>query len=66
MTSYNAARAYGIRGVGAIAPGYKADMVLLEDLKDFKVKEVITRFGLPYTGEEPIPSRCCRRRCSTT
>lgn len=56
MTSYNAARAYGIRGVGAIAPGYKADMVLLEDLKDFKVKEVITRFGLPYTGEEPIPS----------
>lgn len=56
MASYNAARAYGIRGVGAIAPGYKADMVLLEDLKDFKVKRVISRFGLPYTGEEQIPS----------
>ena len=54
--SYNAARAYGIRGVGAIAPGYKADMVLLEDLKDFKVKQVISRFGRPYTGEEQIPS----------
>lgn len=56
MASYNAARAYGIRGVGAIAPGYKADMVLLEDLKDFKVKQVISRFGRPYTGEEQIPS----------
>ncbi len=56
MASYNAARAYGIRGVGAIAPGYKADMVLLEDLKDFKAKQVISRFGRPYTGEEQIPS----------
>lgn len=56
MASYNTARAYGIRGVGAIAPGYKADMVLLEDLKDFKVKQVISRFGKPYTGEEQIPS----------
>lgn len=56
MASYNAARAYGIRGVGAIAPGYKADMVLLEDLKDFKVKQVISRFGRPYTGDEQIPS----------
>lgn len=56
MASYNAARAYGIRGVGAIAPGYKADMVLLEDLNDFKVKQVISRFGRPYTGEEQIPS----------
>ena len=56
MASYNAARAYGIRGVGEIAPGYKADMVLLEDLKDFKVKQVISRFGRPYTGEEQIPS----------
>ena len=56
MASYNAARAYCIRGVGAIAPGYKADMVLLEDLKDFKVKQVISRFGRPYTGEEQIPS----------
>lgn len=56
MASYNAARAYGIRGVGAIAPGYKADMVLLEDLKDFKVKQVISRFGRPYTGEEQMPS----------
>ncbi len=48
MASYNAARAYGLKNIGAIAPGYKADMVLFEDLKDFHVKRVFTRFGKPY------------------
>ncbi len=48
MASYNAARAYGLRNIGAIAPGYKGDMVLFEDLKDFKVLQVFTRFGQPY------------------
>ncbi len=51
MATCNAARAYGIRNLGAIAPGYKADMVLFEDLKDFRVKQVITRFGRPYGGD---------------
>ncbi len=55
MASVNAARAYGLRGLGAVAPGYKADMVLFEDLKDFRVKQVITRFGRPYGGD-PIPT----------
>lgn len=45
MASYNAARAYGLRNIGAIAPGYKGDMVLFEDLKDFRVLKVFTRFG---------------------
>ena len=45
MASYNAARAYGLKNIGAIAPGYKADMVLFEDLKDFRVKRVFTRNG---------------------
>lgn len=48
MASYNAARAYGLKNVGAIAPGYKGDMVLFEDLKDFKALRVFTRFGKPY------------------
>lgn len=48
MASYNAARAYGLRGVGAIAPGYKGDMVLFEDLKRFKALRTFTRFGQPY------------------
>lgn len=48
MASYNAARAYGLKNIGAIAPGYKGDMVLFEDLKDFKALRVFTRFGKPY------------------
>lgn len=56
MASYNAARCYGLRNVGAIAPGYKGDMVLFEDLKDFKVRQVFTRFGRPYDGKPtPMP-----------
>lgn len=56
MASWNAARAYNLRGLGAIAPGYKADMVLFEDLESFRVKEVFTRFGSPYEPDAPLPS----------
>ncbi len=36
----HAARAYGLRDLGAIAPGYKADVILLSDLQDFRPREV--------------------------
>lgn len=38
--SLNAARHYGIRSHGAVAPGYAADLVLLESLSSFKVLSV--------------------------
>ncbi|HWQ58306.1 MAG TPA: adenine deaminase [Clostridia bacterium] len=56
MASWNAARAYGIRQLGAIAPGYRADMVLFEDLEEFKVREVFTRLGAPYDPQAPLPA----------
>ena len=37
MASFNAARVYGLKGVGAIAPGYKAEIVLLDDWKQVHV-----------------------------
>ncbi len=40
MASTNAALAYGLRGLGAIAPGYRADMVLLSDAKRVTVHSV--------------------------
>ncbi|MDD3236916.1 MAG: adenine deaminase [Candidatus Gastranaerophilales bacterium] len=40
MASLNAAEYFDIKDVGAIAPGYKADFVVLEDLKSFKPKMV--------------------------
>lgn len=55
MASWNAARAYSLRSLGAIAPGYKADMVLFEDLESFRVKKVFTRFGRAYEPDAELP-----------
>ena len=41
MATLNAARCYGLKDRGAIAPGYRADLVLFRDLKDFEVEKVI-------------------------
>ena len=40
MATLNAAECFGLKDRGAIAPGYRADIVLLDDLKDFKVNRV--------------------------
>ncbi len=37
MASINTARHYGLRGRGAVAPGYRADLLVLDDLQGFKV-----------------------------
>ncbi len=43
MITINPARYFGLRHRGAIAPGYYADMVLVEDLADFKIKQVFIK-----------------------
>ena len=40
IASTNAAEWFGMEGVGAIAPGYKADFVAFDSFKDFKAKLV--------------------------
>jgi len=40
LASYNAARHYGLRQVGAVCPGYHAVLTLLEDLKACRVTRV--------------------------
>lgn len=40
MATLNAAECFGLHDRGAIAPGYRADIVLLDDLKDFHVDKV--------------------------
>ncbi|MCE5236789.1 MAG: adenine deaminase [Clostridiaceae bacterium] len=58
MSSYNAARIYGLKRAGAVAVGYRADMVLFRDLESFEVVQVFTG-GEPYVDREfpypPIP-----------
>lgn len=41
MASYNAARAYNLTNLGAIASGYIADLVLLNNLEMFEIDQVI-------------------------
>lgn len=40
MATLNAAECFGFSGKGAIAPGWQADLVLVDDLKDFRVRRV--------------------------
>lgn len=41
MGTINSALTYKLEKTGAIAPGYAADLVILDDLKDFNVSDVI-------------------------
>lgn len=41
MATIYPANLYGLKRIGAIAPGYKADLVFLSDLKDFNVIKTI-------------------------
>ncbi|MBA2174685.1 adenine deaminase [Halobacillus locisalis] len=40
MASLNAAECYGLSNKGAIAPGYDADLLLLDNIEDVKIHEV--------------------------
>ncbi len=40
LATINAARIYGLKGTGAIAPGYRADLVVLDSLEDVTVRDV--------------------------
>jgi len=43
MASLNAAECFGLRDRGAIAPGLRADVVLVDNLQDFSVKRVFIK-----------------------
>jgi adenine deaminase len=40
MVTINTARYFGLDNIGAIAPGFKADFILLDDLESFSISEV--------------------------
>lgn len=41
MASYNAAQAEGLHNIGALNDGYRADLIVFDDLKDFAVRKVM-------------------------
>ena len=55
MATLNTANAYGLRRVGAIAPGYRANMILFDDLHAIRPKLVFAN-GVPVDPASPIPS----------
>jgi len=50
MACHNPALYYGLRRAGAIAPGYKADLVAFSDLKDFRA-ELVIKAGVEIARE---------------
>jgi adenine deaminase len=55
MATINVAEVYGLRNVGAVAPGFRADLVVLDDLDSFIVHSVIKGGRLIAQGGEVLP-----------
>jgi len=61
MGTLNTAECYGLADRGAIAPGLRGDIVLVNNLKDFKVKKVyiqgkLVADGKKYVGKHDVLS----------
>lgn len=56
MATLNTARTFGLSRTGAIAPGYRADMVLFDSLADVQPKAVFT-CGTLYDPALPLAGR---------
>ena len=59
MVTLNPARRFGLPRRGAVAPGWRADLVVLEDLKGFKVRAVY------HGGELVAQDGRCLHPCAT-
>ncbi len=55
MVTINPAEYFRLESYGAIAPGYRADLTVLEDLKDFRVRKVFKNGNLVAEDGRLIP-----------
>jgi adenine deaminase len=55
MATLHPARCHGLADLGAVAPGFLADLVLLEDLADFAPALVLVEGGAVARAGEPLP-----------
>jgi adenine deaminase len=57
MATFNTAVYFGLKDRGAIAPGYRADMVVLDDLESMDVAQVYAGGNLVFDEGRYVPSR---------
>ena len=55
MATFQAAQYFGLRDLGAVAPGYRADLVIMDDLQTVHVTDVYKNGERVVTSGEPIP-----------
>ena len=59
IASYNSCVAYHLRDQGAIAPGYKADLIILDDYKTVTIHDVLVggkKISRTYTHDKKTPT----------
>ncbi|MEW9081948.1 adenine deaminase [Caldanaerobacter subterraneus] len=54
MATLNAAEAYNLRKRGAVAPGYKADLVIIDDLENLNIVKVFKNGRLVAENYKPL------------
>lgn len=54
MATLNAAEAYNLKKYGAVAPGYKADLVIIDDLESFNIVKVFKGGHLVAEDYKPL------------
>lgn len=58
MSALNTARCYGLNHVGAVAPGYQADLLVVSDLAHFSIERVI-KSGITVSVKGSDPGVLC-------
>lgn len=54
MATFNTATYFGLKNMGAIAPGYQADLVILSDLNTIKIEKVMKKGIFVVDGSNTI------------
>lgn len=65
MATIRSAVCYGLKGIGAVAPGYQADLVVLDDLERVQVEDVYYKGRLIDKTSEIVVKACAEELKNT-